>query len=1429
MAANYSAQYAYQLPPPSYSSGSGYGSYQVPGYGTLPSAQGYYQEMNAKAYGASQYHIAPPPQQLYHPADQAYAAQHPEAYNNYLKTLPSQQPYYSAPPSPSHHVQAAAPPPPQPQQAYGPIVNAANGISPDRYHYGSAPGGPTFGAVAKNEQAEAWSQYMGEPRSLWRRDETEGYPIELSTIEKAYRGKSRFFEIIMITMLFEQELIPIRLLMPMTQHYGGFVITWDKWEFDDHVLTKVPTLAVSRLISNRMSSGRTQLFRQGIAMEMEWDFYKTERGKTQWRMNILQIVNAINVTSCMGVIVALLNTANYNVHVDKRYRFVIRSIEDGQRYIDWKIKNMYAFNKEPRAMRRLLDDLKVWMNDRCGRDGNYVQTPMGTGRFVKAAGLGGLLYQKGDKIPGLGTSNMIITESTKYPQGPGIRPHDPLVAVKQDCYFAVMDREFSAAKAEKEGGRTTTDMNIRLLSEHTGNYETIQYREVINKSALFIEKKKKRPHRFDPGDPTGGGGSSYEFGLGRSAAGPSLTFEEELEEDSGNAGEYGQLTSDIGRRFFGGNMTWGEYMQSKDILNEWVEFLCKRPELYKNLTARIGSTDKDAILRAMPELPPGVRQERPFYSSSSASTSGPEKVLKEWQEFVKHVKSSGLEANTNRGVGQHLWYYIIKALVEKPADLQRLLEKANMEFHGDDLSNEADFFNAMNILSNGAHNIIFPEDAIEDKHKWYAPNATIYGFERNKRLVVDIDSTDGVRIRTAVETDIKDPNSVLTRYSYEDLWGFGSILPVTRDKILTIRDLAVPDWIVYHEIAKYSNKPSYQPSEWKVPFGANLLLMPLWFQVLMDTLSSKWPIPLSSSLEATVNTTTFNVDSLRKPSSSSSVGYMETLKDKAAELSPPVVYSSPQVPQEILALDNRSILARLDAYVKKYLEESKTNTGGAAAAKEYRYVRPPVAPGTSRREGVDERAEFGRIVTGLTIAEPKYGYLGDLRAVYNARVGSTSDLRANGASGWVLSENELRQIFQLLDLIHDDLSANTSQFSWLLVKYLMFTALATLYEDRNGFAKKILTTIKHHGNRLSAAEPEVLNEIFNVYTKERSARESMIRDLVTARAASSRRGAGGDSSDDDGDDGEYKEEPSLEDVQNKSSINFAGMDSADQRNIVEQFLFNLPITKHLVDWGLDNNAPPILNFLLIRQFLMEVGHMLYMIRNGFVGLTFAREPNCFMAVNTKQQTIQVDVTIWMRSCVLQALGCIVLDSVVAFQCLGGGHVNIYDNADKVAIADHRAGRPSADIIVCPLHPNEHPTKRNWIDLTGVTHPMLYSATGYSREGRTTEKNNYHYAMAPVMAQLWGWEHDENRMPLEMDGYRLGMDSRIATLVYRDHAMVWGGPRIGVSNDLSLDRAITSAGPWEEFYYPGCKKDRYGGDPDIMQRTVLALRGGARAS
>jgi hypothetical protein len=409
--------------------------------------------------------------------------------------------------------------------AYGPSSSNTN-TDASLLGFSASYGNTTSSLADGGDNLREWATYFGTPNKEMRLDPGMAYPRENRQLPEAFRGSSLYLDLIVIYLLKISQMYAITRLLPLRQWDNATVITWDMWKFDDHTLDRVPEESMSRLTTNSMSQGRDTFFRWGKAFLLEHGFAKTPRGRMNYRMNLLQLASATITTLCLGAIIALLACQGMTF-IPSQGPIVIDDDNKRRALFQREIDEWGCIHKQESPIIWLWNRLSTAIRDRTGEDANILVVPAGS-LANNASPLQNYYFNTGkpqdfqreQQTP----AGVSVFESLGYRTGDGV-VEDPLKQQRKVGQYGYALNHHLANIKDCE--YQTSMMDIGMFAETANMFKRIKYHEGLVATGMFVE------------DPITG-----QWGL-----------------------------SQVGKVFFSGSLTWGQYMQEVEVLDKWCSQL----------------------------------------------------------------------------------------------------------------------------------------------------------------------------------------------------------------------------------------------------------------------------------------------------------------------------------------------------------------------------------------------------------------------------------------------------------------------------------------------------------------------------------------------------------------------------------------------------------------------------------------------------------------------------------------------------------------------------------------------------------------------------------------------------------------------------------------------------------------------------------------
>ena len=157
--------------------------------------------------------------------------------------------------------------------------------------------------------------YRGSHESM-RADEQLAH--ETYNLPKAYEGRNKFLEEVLDFKIRKEDEFYTSRLLPWS-YTEDLSVKWEIFSFNRTLADLEPHQGLPRYVSAQSEAHSDQLLRRGLAFIIEHGFYKTERGKRHFNLNLQQITDAVHTTCYFGVIHALLMGQNYYREWHKKF------------------------------------------------------------------------------------------------------------------------------------------------------------------------------------------------------------------------------------------------------------------------------------------------------------------------------------------------------------------------------------------------------------------------------------------------------------------------------------------------------------------------------------------------------------------------------------------------------------------------------------------------------------------------------------------------------------------------------------------------------------------------------------------------------------------------------------------------------------------------------------------------------------------------------------------------------------------------------------------------------------------------------------------------------------------------------------------------------------------------------------------------------
>jgi hypothetical protein len=166
------------------------------------------------------------------------------------------------------------------------------------------------------QQNQKLTEFFGPPSGPLTTSEYGHY--DHFALPTAYLGKNLFLRDTIDGFIMDDNTWYTSKCLPY-QRTNDLNIQWNEIRFDEHMVDRVPTEGVSRLIKSQRTRHNEKTVRRGIAFILEHGFMNTEEGKQQYILNIRQIKQAVQQTNNLDVVATCFYTPRYDKIWEKKH------------------------------------------------------------------------------------------------------------------------------------------------------------------------------------------------------------------------------------------------------------------------------------------------------------------------------------------------------------------------------------------------------------------------------------------------------------------------------------------------------------------------------------------------------------------------------------------------------------------------------------------------------------------------------------------------------------------------------------------------------------------------------------------------------------------------------------------------------------------------------------------------------------------------------------------------------------------------------------------------------------------------------------------------------------------------------------------------------------------------------------------------------
>ena len=135
----------------------------------------------------------------------------------------------------------------------------------------SRAGLPADGPVSYKDHVDQMVRFFGQPLTqLHERSAEDLYDTEYLNLPQAFEGTNVKIRTVLIDLIRDAELYPIKILCPLERQESSMTIQWDVLHFNHHTLNRQPEESIPRMLSFNKSSGSESFVRWDPAVIVCW-------------------------------------------------------------------------------------------------------------------------------------------------------------------------------------------------------------------------------------------------------------------------------------------------------------------------------------------------------------------------------------------------------------------------------------------------------------------------------------------------------------------------------------------------------------------------------------------------------------------------------------------------------------------------------------------------------------------------------------------------------------------------------------------------------------------------------------------------------------------------------------------------------------------------------------------------------------------------------------------------------------------------------------------------------------------------------------------------------------------------------------------------------------------------------------------------------
>lgn len=407
--------------------------------------------------------------------------------------------------------------------------------------------------------------FFGHPRIPFESHPGLQYNRESYDYPEAWNGKNPYISMLLINRVAQEDVWPLKETLPLRKHESGMKIMWEITIFNDGLLDRTPEQAVSRFMTSKRETGMDYKTRSGAAFFVEHGFQKTEMGRQHYVAQIEQIKNATIRTLTLGCLIALMRAASKARSKDSIIPHGLTDVSAIEAAIQVEVDLFGMLAKSKNGYDEFVTQMDDFMHKRIGKPCNHFSGAHGflsyfrdnpNNSWLAIAGTRGMTASDAEKFRST-ADGRVFREWPLIPVNENERINQLVRPQMTATFIQMLDKHLRDVPAREF---RIDMMDTLLYDEQLDTMRRVSFRDAVRSMGLY-EKNAD--------------GS--------------------IDEDT---------LSPMGQLFFDGFHTWGDYLQSKNKLDDYVNTLLDK-EASRSLQDWYASKDNTRVFVRRPQAAGG--------------------------------------------------------------------------------------------------------------------------------------------------------------------------------------------------------------------------------------------------------------------------------------------------------------------------------------------------------------------------------------------------------------------------------------------------------------------------------------------------------------------------------------------------------------------------------------------------------------------------------------------------------------------------------------------------------------------------------------------------------------------------------------------------------------------------------------------------------